>query len=135
MIKGVDSKKKTSNNRVVRVFFFIAGSITLILGAIGIVLPVLPTTPFLLLSLACYWRSSERMSHWMLNNKYFGKYLRNYREGKGIPIKTKIFAITILWISIIYGIFYVNIWIAQLTMVIIAFGVTIHLIRLPTLRN
>ena len=135
MIKGVDSKKKTSNNRVVRSLFFIAGSITLILGAIGIVLPVLPTTPFLLLSLACYWRSSERMSKWMLNNKYFGKYLRNYKEGKGIPLKTKIFAISVLWISITYGIFYVNFWIAQITMLIIAIGVTIHLIRLPTYRN
>ena len=126
---------KTSSNNIVRALFFIAGTITLTLGAIGIVLPVLPTTPFLLLSLACYFRSSERMTHWLLNNKYFGKYLRNYKEGKGIPLKTKMFAITVLWITIGYAIFTVPIWIAQLTMFVIAAAVTMHLIRLPTWRQ
>lgn len=135
MLKEPESRNKTSKNSLVRILFFIAGSISLTLGTIGIILPILPTTPFLLLSLACYWRSSERMTHWMLNNKYFGKYLRNYREGKGIPLKTKIFAITVLWITISYGIFVVNIWIAQLAMFIIALAVSIHLIRLPTYRD
>ena len=129
----VSSKK--SNNKIVRSFLFIVGTITLILGAIGIVLPILPTTPFLLLSLACYFRSSERMTHWMLNNKYFGKYIKNYKEGKGIPLKTKIFAITFLWITIGYAIYIVPIWLAQLTMFIIAAAVTIHLIRVPTYRD
>ena len=124
-----------SSQKIVRAFFFAAGTISLVLGAIGIVLPVLPTTPFLLLALACYLRSSQRMTHWMLNNKYFGKYIKNYKEGKGIPLKTKIFAITVLWVTIGYAIYIVPIWIAQLSMFIIAVAVTTHLIRVPTYRG
>ena len=127
--------KAGSRQKLLRAFLFAAGSVFLGLGAIGVVLPVLPTTPFLLLALACYFRSSERMTHWMLNNKYFGKYIKNYREGKGIPIKTKIFAIAILWITIGYAIYIVPIWVAQLTMFIIAVAVTIHLVKLPTYRG
>ena len=122
-----------SNKKFVRVLFFIAGSITLAFGTIGIVLPILPTTPFLLASIACYLRSSERMTHWMLTNKYFGKYIKNYREGKGIPLKTKIFAISLLWITIIYSAFFiVPIWIVQIILFAVAATVTLHLVRLPT---
>lgn len=122
--------------KFVRGFFFIVGTISLVLGAIGIVLPILPTTPFLLLSLACYLRSSTRMTHWMLNNKYFGKYIRNYREGKGIPLKTKILALAVLWTSIFFSIiFIIPILIIQIILFVIAVGVTIHLTRLPTCRN
>ncbi|MEJ2241885.1 MAG: YbaN family protein [Candidatus Bathyarchaeota archaeon] len=129
-------KETKAHQKIVRVFFFVVGTISLVLGGIGIVLPLLPTTPFLLLSLACYLRSSTRMTHWILNNKYFGKYIRNYKEGKGIPLKTKIFAIIVLWISIVISaIFIINILIVQIILFAIASGVTIHLIRLPTYRN
>lgn len=126
----------THIGKLVRVLLFTIGTITLIIGAIGIILPVLPTTPFLLLSLACYCRSSEQMTHWMLNNKYFGNYIRNYKEGKGIPQKTKIFAITILWITIGYSaVFILPIWIAQIVLLAIAVTVTIHLFRIPTYKQ
>jgi uncharacterized membrane protein YbaN (DUF454 family) len=122
-----------SDKKFVQAIFFIAGSITLALGAIGIVLPVLPTTPFLLISLACYLRSSEKMTHWMLTNKYFGKYIKNYREGKGIPLKTKVFAISLLWVTIVYSAFFVvPIWIVQIILFAVATIVTLHLVRLPT---
>lgn len=122
-----------ASQKLVRVLFFVAGSILLALGAIGVALPVLPTTPFLLLALACYCRSSERMTYWMLNNKYFGNYIRNYKEGKGIPLKTKLFAITILWITLVYSaIFIIPILIAQVILFGVAVAVTLHLIRLPT---
>jgi uncharacterized membrane protein YbaN (DUF454 family) len=130
------AEETKTSQKLIRVFFFGAGSVSLALGAIGIVLPLLPTTPLLLLALACYCRSSERMTHWMLNNKYFGKYIRNYREGKGIPLKTKLFAIAILWAAIGYSaIFVIPIWIAQIILFAIAAAVTIHLIRLPTYRH
>ena len=129
------NEPKTSQ-KIVRALFFTAGTITLALGAIGIVLPVLPTTPFLLLALGCYFRSSERMTRWMLTNSYFGKYIRNYKEGKGIPLKTKLFAITVLWITLGYSaIFIIPIWIAQLILFAVAAAVTIHLFRLPTYRH
>ena len=130
------TKNETSNNKLIRALFFIAGTITLVLGAVGIVLPVLPTTPFLLLALACYLRSSERMTSWMLNNRYFGKYIRNYTEGKGIPLKTKLFALAILWTAIVYSaVFVMPLLVAQIIMFAVAAAVTLHLVRLPTYRN
>lgn len=136
MNQPFDASNKTSKNRFVRSLFFFAGTITLVLGAIGVVFPILPTTPFLLLSLACYLRSSERMTHWLLNNKYFGSYLRNYKEGKGIPMKTKLFAITVLWITISISAFIlVPILAVQIILFVVATAVTVHLVRLPTCRQ
>jgi len=130
------AKETKASQKLVRAFFFVAGTVSLILGAVGIVLPVLPTTPFLLLALACYLRSSERMTHWMLNNKYFGKYIRNYKEGKGIPLKTKLFALTILWATIVFSAFFIiPILTVQIILFAVAAAVTIHLARLPTCRN
>ena len=132
-------KTKTDNNmrqKILRIFFFAAGSVALAFGAIGIVLPVLPTTPLLLLAVACYCRSSERMTNWLLTNKYFGKYIKNYREGKGIPLKTKMFAITVMWAAILYAAFFIiPLWVVQLVLFVIAAAVTIHLVRVPTYRN
>ena len=72
----------------------------------------------------------------MLTNRYFGKYIRNYKEGKGIPMKTKLFALTVLWIAIVYSaIFIIPIWIAQLILFAVAAAVTLHLFRLPTYRH
>jgi uncharacterized membrane protein YbaN (DUF454 family) len=131
------NNENITSQKVVRALFFVAGSVSLALGAIGIVLPVLPTTPFLLLALACYCRSSKRMTKWVLTNKYFGSYIRRYKEGKGIPIKTKIVAIATLWITISYSAFFiVNVWwIVQLILFAIAIAVSIHIIRLPTYKE
>ncbi|WGM88946.1 MAG: YbaN family protein [Candidatus Bathyarchaeota archaeon] len=135
MNQTFECSKEKNKNRIVRSLFFVAGTITLVIGAIGIVLPILPTTPFLLLSLACYLRSSERMSQWMLNNKYFGKYIRNYKDGKGIPLKTKLFAITVLWITItLSAVVFVPILVVQIILFIVATAVTVHLVKLPTCR-
>ena len=130
------TKQTKASQKLVRALFFVAGTVSLVLGTIGIVLPILPTTPFLLLALACYFRSSERMTHWMLNNKYFGKYIRNYRDGKGIPLKTKLFALTILWTTIVISSFFIiPVLIVQIILFIVATAVTIHLVRLPTYRH
>ncbi|MCJ7631654.1 YbaN family protein [Candidatus Bathyarchaeota archaeon] len=119
--------------RLKRGLYFLLGTIFLVLGGVGIILPILPTTPFLLLSLACYYQSSKRMHNWMLHNKWFGSYLRNYTEGKGISLKAKLFTISLLWILICYSVFFVvNIMIVQILLFVIAIGVSIHLIELPT---
>jgi uncharacterized membrane protein YbaN (DUF454 family) len=116
--------------------FFAAGTVSLMLGTIGVFLPILPTTPFLLLSVACYYKSSKRMHQWILNNRWFGEYIKNYKEGKGLSIRTKIVAITTLWIAISYSAFFVvNMWIAQLVLFAIAIAVSTHIIRLPTFKK
>ncbi len=128
---------KKSKPKVVRVLLLVAGTVSLVLGTVGLVLPILPTTPFLLLAAACYLRSSERMHKWLLGNRWFGEYIRNYQEGRGIPMKTKIAAVTVLWAAILYSSFFVldEILIAQIALLAVALGVSVHLIRLPTLKK
>jgi uncharacterized membrane protein YbaN (DUF454 family) len=127
---------KLKKHRAIRALLIVAGSISLGLGTIGIFIPVLPTTPFLLISAACYMRSSERLLNWLLNNRWFGKYIKNYQEGRGIPKTTKIIALSFLWITILYSTFFVlnEILIAQVVLILIAVGVSIHLIRTPTFK-
>jgi uncharacterized membrane protein YbaN (DUF454 family) len=123
------------SDRFKKSFYVIAGTICVALGAIGLFLPILPTTPFLLLAAACYCRGSERMLNWLLNNKYFGSYIKNYREGKGISAKNKTVAITTLWVSIFLSIFFIRILIMQITLLVIATAVTTYLLRMPTLKK
>ncbi len=106
------------------------------IGIIGIFVPILPTTPFLLLAAALYARSSQKFYKWLINNKYFGKYISNYREGKGIPLKIKIFAISILWITIgCSALIVVDIFFVRMILAIVAIGVTIYIIRIKTFKS
>lgn len=118
-------------NRLIRWILTIAGTFFVGLGVLGIFLPLLPTTPFFLLAAACYARSSKKFYHWLLNNKWFGKYIKNYREGKGIPIKVKILSISLLWLTIVFStIFVVDNLFVRIVLILIATGVTIHIISI-----
>ena len=111
------------------------GTFFVVLGAIGIFLPVLPTTPFLLLAAACYARGSRRFYNWLLNNRWFGDYLRNFRENKGIPLKVKALAISFLWVTIgCSAVFIINILVVRITLVLVAIAVSIYIITFPTLK-
>jgi len=106
------------------------------LGIIGIFVPVLPTTPFLLLAAACYARSSQRFYGWLLNNKWFGNYIRNYLERKGVPLKVKVLTITLLWITIgISAAFAVQTLVIRLILVLIAIAASIHVLSIRTLKQ
>ena len=128
--RKIDNKSK----KLFRSILIIAGSIFLGFGIIGIFLPILPTTPFLLLSAACYARSSKRFYNWLMNNKLFGDYIKNYHEGRGIHLKFKIFTIVLLWVTIIFSIYYVlDIFWIEAILFLIAFGVTIHILTIKTI--
>jgi uncharacterized membrane protein YbaN (DUF454 family) len=106
------------------------------LGIIGIFIPILPTTPFLLLAAACFARGSERFYNWLLNNRLFGNYIKNYREGKGIPITVKIVTISLLWLTILFSVlFVVQILIVRIILIGIAVAVTAHILLVRTLRS
>jgi len=123
-----------SRSRAVRALWITAGTISLALGIIGIVLPVLPTTPFLLLTAYCYDRGSERLHKWLMDNRVFGDYIRNYSEGRGIPMRAKVTAISVLWVTIGISAYFFMPWLwVRILLIMIAVAVTIHLIRLPTL--
>ncbi|MBW6470831.1 MAG: YbaN family protein [Methanosarcinaceae archaeon] len=122
------------SKRLIRGILVIAGSVFTGLGLLGIFLPLLPTTPFLLLAVACYARSSKRCHFWLLDNKWFGSFIKDYYEKKGIKLRVKIISISLLWISISYSVLFVigNLFVSSI-MAIIALGVTIFLIDLNTL--
>jgi len=118
---------------VKRYLLLALGIISLILGVIGIILPLLPTTPFLLLSAGCFINSSPKLYNWLINNKIFGKYIRNYREKRGIPLRVKVTSLAILWLSISYSLlFIVSSIVIRLILIVIALGVTIHILRMKT---
>jgi len=130
------SREEARPSKFKKGLFVVAGTVSLGLGFVGIVLPVLPTTPFLLLSAACYYKGSERLHRWMLDNRLFGDYLRNYKEGKGIQPRTKIFTLILLWSVISFSaLFMLNNVIIQIILFATAIGVSIHIIALPNLRR
>lgn len=130
------NKNEIVSNNFIRYSLILAGTISLAFGIIGIFLPILPTTPFLLLAAACYARSSHRFYHWLMNNKWFGTYIKHYHEGRGIPLKFKVFTISLLWVTILTTIYFFihNFWI-KIILIIIAVGVTIHIVTIKTYKH
>ena len=119
-----------------RILFIILGSICVILGLIGIIVPLLPTTPFLLLAAFFYGKSSHRLQQWLFNNRVFGPYLTNYMEGKGISIRNKIYTLTLLWLAISYTIFFaISNFLIQILLLLIAICVSIHILTIKTIKQ
>ena len=111
-----------------RYLYIILGTFSLVMGIIGIFLPVLPTTPLLLLTAFCYYRGSERMYNWLMKHPYFGRHIKNFRESRIIPRKVKVYILIMLWASLIFCAFILNpIWI-KCMMIAIAAGVTWHIL-------
>ena len=108
------------------------GLISLVLGTIGIVLPVLPTTPFFLLSAYCFIRSSDKLYHWLIHHRVFGSYIYHYLEHQAVKKSAKIVALCTLWPSLLLSMYIVNkTWITIL-LIIIGAAVTTHILMLKT---
>ena len=112
--------------------YTIAGAIAVLLGVIGIFVPLLPTTPFLLLAAACFARGSSRMHGWLLTHPVFGKFLSDYEQGKGIPARAKVVALLMMWASLALAIWKVEAPALCALLAAIGAGVSIYLLRLPT---
>ena len=113
----------------------IGGTLSIVMGVVGLILPILPTTPFLLLAAYCYGRGSERFYDWLMNRTWVGGYIRNYREGQGIPLKQKVLIILLLWLTMGFTILYVGTyWWFKLVLATVGFGVTLHIIKIKTWR-
>jgi uncharacterized membrane protein YbaN (DUF454 family) len=117
-----------------RVWIFV-GTVCVGLGVLGVLLPVLPTTPFILLAAFCYGRGSKRFHHWLVYRSWAGSYIRNYESGRGIPLKQKALTLILLWLTIGSTIGLVALaWWLKGGMVVVAICVTIHLVRMRTWR-
>ena len=111
-----------------------AGILCVGLGLVGIFVPVLPTTPFLLLAAAAFVRSSPRLYHWLIHHKWFGAYIRSYREYRAITLRAKVATLVLLWAVIGYtAIGVVEAWWLRALLAAIAIGVTLHILSLRTL--
>ena len=116
-----------------RIVLTIAGSLSLFLGVTGIFLPILPTTPFLLLSAACFIRSSDRLYRWLIGHRYLGNYIRFYMDYRAITLKSKVVSLAGLWIVILLSafLFVDKLWI-RLLLLFIAIAVSIHVLKMKT---
>lgn len=118
---------------MLKFLFIFLGTLSLILGVIGIVVPGLPTTPFLLLSAALYFKSSSKLYNWLIQHPVFGKFIRNYRETKSIPRATKIYALSIMWVMITLScVFFIKI--SWVIIIVLAVGIvgSVVMIQIPT---
>ncbi|MCK9163611.1 MAG: YbaN family protein [Bacteroidales bacterium] len=116
-----------------RILLKTLGIISLTLGIIGIALPILPTTPFLLLSSYLFLKSSDKLYCWLINHKILGPYIKSFQEDKSIPLKIKISSISLLWITItISALCFVPILWVKILLFAIAIGVTIHILHYKT---
>ena len=129
----ISSNPRLAKTRGMRIFLLVVGGISLALGIIGIFLPIMPTTPFLLLTAACYVRSSERFYRWLVSHPVLSKYILSYLDGKGVPRKVKYYTTLPLWVSLIVSSVIVPIWQVRVLLILIGVSVTIYIWRLPEL--
>lgn len=116
--------------------YLAAGFILIGIGVLGIFLPLLPTTIFLILASACFMKSSPRANRWLEENKYLGVYIKNYRDKTGVPLSSKISNIILLWLSISISMYFLTeeLYI-RITLLAVGIGVTIHLLLIKTKVN
>ncbi|NWF49461.1 MAG: YbaN family protein [Ignavibacteriaceae bacterium] len=128
--------KKIQSPLLIKYLYLTSGIILVAIGVIGIFLPVLPTTIFLLLASACFVKSSPKANEWLRNQKILGAYLRNYQDKSGLTIKSKIINIFFLWLMISVSAFtFTNEKFIRIILFLIAIGVTIHLLMIKTKRS
>ena len=126
----MNAKGKLSKTR--RVFLTIVGLLSLMAGIVGIFVPIWPTTCFLLLSTACFSRSSDRLYRWMNTNSWFGGHVRQYRETGSVDSRVRILGLVSLWLSLLLSIALakLSVWLL-VALLAIGVAVSVHLLRLP----
>ena len=122
-------------NIITKWMFNIIGSICVLLGILGILLPLLPTTPFLLLAAACYFRGSDKLYNKLINNKKLGPFIKNFQEKKAIPFKAKVYTLIILWSTLALSIITVNKTLVHIILPLLGIGVTIIILKIRTLQS
>ena len=131
-----NEKEKKELSKFNKNALVVAGHSFVGLGILGMILPLMPTTVFLLLAAGCYAKSSPRFYNWLHTNKFFGRHLKNYKDKKGTPLSVKLFSTTFLWASILFSIYSIrnteSFLYISILLIIIASAVTIHLFTIKT---
>lgn len=119
-----------------RVLLVALGTVACLLGVVGIVVPLLPTTPFLLLAAALYCRSSPRLYDRLLGHRRLGAYIRHFREERALPLRVKVVSVSLVWLTLSYAAWESEAWGAwRWLLLLLALGVSLHILRFPTLRR
>ena len=113
---------------LVRILLISGGSISVALAVAGMVLPMLPATPFLLLAAFCYARSSERFHRWLMEHRWFGPYIESYRSGRGMTTRQLVWTLVPLWVSITITAALTTQWPVHVGLFVCASGVTLYLL-------
>jgi uncharacterized protein len=121
-------------NLAVKAILITIGTLSIVLGIIGIVVPLLPTTPLILLGAACYIKSSNKLYQILINNKWLGGYIRDFREKNGITRKNKILSLSFMWFSICTTLIFMNVsFLAGSLLIIIAVTVSAYILSFDTI--
>jgi len=121
--------------RVKKIMLSACGLLALALATAGIFLPLLPTTPFLLLAAACFFRSSERLYNWLIAHKHFGRMIRQYREHHAISRRARLATLALLWVTLAFsGLVALEAPWARILLLAVGVGVSLHLLRMKTLK-
>ncbi len=132
-VETISKETNLSSNRFVRMLFIVTGSVFVGLGTLGVILPLLPSTPFFLLGAGCYARGSKRFYIWLLTNRYFGEYIRDWRENNGIPFRSKLWVTFVLVTTLCVTAYLMSpVLYVQLLLVTVGIGVSWYVWRLPT---
>lgn len=135
-VRDYSSEVHLAGNRVARLWYLGAGHVSVGLAVLGVFLPLLPTTPFLLLAAACYARGSVRFYNWLLNSATFGPIIRNWREHRSVAPRHKVLGITVIVLSIgSTVIFFVPNIYGKIALSLLGLGWIIVMLRLPTRRE
>lgn len=127
---------KKTENKFLRIILIVAGILFVFLGIMGIIFPIIPATPFFLVSAWCFMKTSDRLYHWLMFNRLFGHHLKNYLDGNGIALGVKIFLLTMAWLMISYLIFFVFAQkIIYVILVAVAIAISITILREKTYRS
>ncbi|MCX4028766.1 YbaN family protein [Endozoicomonas sp. SM1973] len=115
--------------------YIVVGHLAVGLGVVGIFLPLLPTTPFLLLAAGCYAKGSDKFHQWLINHPQLGNYIRYYLSGEGMPAKAKAYTLLLLWPCMLFSCWLVNNWLLKGLLLIIACCVSYYIVvKVPTLK-
>ena len=112
-----------------------AGSLCLALAVLGVFLPLLPTTPFLLLASACYVRSSERLHGWLMGNRVLGGYIRGFKERRGIPLRARVTTVVLLWLPLAYSIYRLDLLWLELLLLLMGVTWSVLILRMKAVRG
>lgn len=115
-----------------RLFFLSLGAALLGIGAVGVILPLLPTTPFVLASFFCFTKSSKKAERWISNNRYFASYIENYKTKQGVPLDVKLKSILFLWVMLVVSIIFFNQNHLSILLTIVGVAVTAHILSFKT---